>query len=124
MLRSVLAVLSGPVVYGVLCVPVNWLIVKLFPSQFDERWVTDNTGLLLLLVSLTIVFAGASGFVGGCIAQQNVMKHAAAMCTLQLAIGIIVQWQYWDVQPLWYHFTFFALLIAGVFLGAHLQTKA
>ena len=31
-MRSILAVLSAPIVYGLLCVPVNALIVKLFPS--------------------------------------------------------------------------------------------
>ena len=90
-MQSVIAVLSGPVVYGAICLPVNWLILKMFPSHFDEKWITGNTGLLVLLVSLTIVFAGASGFVGAWIAPGNVMAHAAAMCALFLAIGIAVQ---------------------------------
>ena len=38
MLRSVLAVLSGPITYGLVCVPTNWLIVTLFPNHFDEQW--------------------------------------------------------------------------------------
>ena len=117
-MRSVLAVLVGPVVYGVVCLPVNWLIVRMFPAHFDESWITENTGLLVLLVSLTIVFAGASGFVGAWIAPGNVMAHAAAMCAFFLAIGTAVQRQYWSVLPLWYHFSFFSLLIVGTPLGA------
>lgn len=121
MLQSILAVASGPVVFGLTCVPSNWVIVKLFPSHFDDQWQTRNTGLLILLVSLTILFAGASGFVGGWIARHNVMTHAGALCVLQLAIGVAVQRQYWTVLPLWYHLSFFVLLIAGILLGAKLS---
>jgi hypothetical protein len=117
-MQSVIAVLSGPVVYGVICLPVNWLIVKMFPSHFDEKWITRDTGILVLLVSLTIVFAGVSGFVSAWIAPGNVMVHAAAMCALQLAIGVAVQRHYWSVLPLSYHFSFFGLLIVGIPLGA------
>jgi len=120
MLRGILAVLSGPVVFGLVCVPSNWLVVKLFPSHFDDQWQTKQPALLLLLVSLTLVFAGASGYVGGWIAQENVKMTAAALCLLQLAIGIAVQRQYWDSLPLWYHLTFFLLLIAGIILGTWL----
>ena len=118
MLRSVIAVLSGPVVFGAVCVPTNYLIVKLFPSQFDKNWVTTHTGLLALLVGLTLLYAGASGFVGASIARDHVTWHIVAMCVLQLAIGIAVQRQSWDALPLWYHYTFFALLVLGILLGA------
>jgi len=101
MLRSVLAVLSGPVVFGLISVPTNWVIVKLFPQHFDEQWNTKNPGMLVVLVSLTILFAGAAGFVGGMIAKENVILHVATMCVLQLGIGVAVQRQYWDSLPLW-----------------------
>ena len=124
MLRSVLAILAGPVVFGLVCVPTNWLIVKLFPGFFDEQWNTEHRGMLALLVSLTILFAGASGLAGGWIARENVMLHTAVMCLLQIGIGIMVQRQYWTVLPLWYHLTFFALLVAGIFLGGWMATLA
>lgn len=124
MLRSVLAVLAGPIIYGFVCVPSNWLVVKMFPSQFDEQWQTRNTGLLVLLVSLTLVFAAASGFGSGWIAKNHIVWHAAFLCVVQLGIGIAVQRQYWDALPLWYHLSFFVLLVAGIVLGAWLSTLA
>lgn len=117
MLRSLLAVLSGPVVFGLVCLPVNWIIVKLFPRYFDEQWNTQHTGMLVLHVSLTILYAGASGFVGGWIAKDNIMAHVAVMSVLQLGIGIFVQRQYWNILPLWYHLTFFVLLVVGIVIG-------
>ena len=122
LLRSILAVLSAPIVYGAVCVPTNWLVVKLFPSHFDQNWITKNHALLLLLVSLTIFFAGASGFVGAVIARDKIMVHTVAICVLQLAIGVAVQRQYWNAMPLWYHFSFFGLLVMGIPIGAWLQT--
>lgn len=118
---SVVAVLSAPFVYGVLCVPGNWLVVTLFPQHFDERWVTRRPRLLVLLLAMTVVYAGASGFVGAWIAPSAVMGHAAAMCVLQLAVGLAVQKAYWSELPLWYHLGFLALLAAGTFIGAGLR---
>lgn len=122
MLRSVLAVLSGPVVFGAICVPTNFLVVKLFPSHFDKNWVTGHTGILALLVSLTVLYAGASGFVSASIARDHLLWHITAMCALQLAIGIAVQRQSWEALPLWYHYTFFVLLVLGILLGAGMQS--
>ena len=123
MLRSIIAVLSGPVVYGVLCVPIDFLVVTLFPSHFNEHWVTDHTGILALLVSLTIIYAGASGFVCAMLARHHVVSHVTAMAILQLAIGIAVQSQSWTVLPVWYHYTFFVLLISGILMGAALRVS-
>lgn len=123
MIRSTLAVLSAPVVFGLVCLPTNWLIVKLFPSHFDENWLTKNTGLLVLLVSLTALFAAASEFVGAAIARKNITAHIIAICLLQLANGVGAQRQYWDVLPLWYHLTFFVLLLVGIPLGGWLAMK-
>ncbi|MDC0934846.1 hypothetical protein OAS39_01075 [Pirellulales bacterium] len=121
MVRSILAVLSGPVVYGLVCVPVNYLVVAAFPPRFDENWVTTHTGILILLVSLTLLFAGTAGFVCALIARRNVLPHLLALCVLQLAIGIAVQRQFWDVLPLWYHLTFFVLVVVGTLLGGKLR---
>jgi len=121
MLKTVLAVLSGPVVYGLVCVPCNWVIVKLFPSHFDERWQTQHVGLLLLMVSLTVVYGGASGLVGGSIAGEHVRMATVGLCVVQLGIGVAVQRQYWEALPLWYHLSFFVLLLAGIVAGAWLS---
>jgi hypothetical protein len=117
-MRSVLAVLAAPIIYGAVCLPTNWLIVNIFPAHFDERWITGDTGLLFLLVSLTVVFSGASGYVGARIAPGNVMAHAAAIGALLLAIGIAAESQYWTALPLWYHLAFFGLILLGTPLGA------
>ena len=121
MLRGVLALAAGPLVYGLVCVPTNWVVVKLFPAHFDEQWQTRHTGLLVLLVSLTLMFAATSGFVSAMIARHNVMVYAAILCVLQLGIGVAVQRQYWNSLPLWYHLTFFLLLVVGILVGAWLS---
>lgn len=120
MWQGVLAVLSGPIVYGIVCVPTNWLVVRLFPSHFDENWVTRSPRLLVLLVSLTVLFAGAAGLVTVLIAGDRILWHVVALCALLVAIGVGVQRQFWDRLPLWYHLAFFVLLILGTVLGAAL----
>ncbi len=53
-MRSIAAVLSAPIVYGLVSVPVNGIITMLFPSYFDENWHTDYTPILVLMVWMTI----------------------------------------------------------------------
>lgn len=120
MLRSVAAVFSTPIVYGMLCVPGNWIVVQLFPQHFDENWVTSNSPLLLFMVSLTLVWAGASGLVGGYIAKRQIMKHTIVMAVLLLGIAVYVQSLYWNLLPIWYHFSLFILVVIGVIGGAEM----
>lgn len=117
-MRSILAILSGPFVYGLLCLPGNWLVVQLFPSKFDEQWITTHPPLLILLVSLTIIYSFGSGLACGLIAKRNIMKHAYTMSIFQLLLGIAIQTQYWDLLPIWYHLSFFVLLVVGILWGA------
>ena len=122
MIRSILAVLAGPVVYGIIMLPVNKLVTMLAPGSFREDGTTDRVDLLILLLGLSCVYAAAGGYVGAWIARENLLAHAIAMSVLQLAIGIMVQRQFWDMLPVWYHFSFFVLLVIGTLAGFWLRT--
>ncbi len=122
MIRSILAVLAGPVVYGIVMLPVNKLVMILAPGAFREDGTPDRVDVRILLLALSCVYAAAGGYVGAWIAQENLLAHAVAMCVLQLAIGIMVQRQFWDVLPVWYHYSFFVLLVIGTLVGFWLRT--
>jgi hypothetical protein len=47
--------------------------------------------------------------------------HAIALGAALLAIGILVQSQYWQLLPVWYHVIFLAGLLPVSLLGARLR---
>jgi len=46
-------------------------------------------------------------------------KVCVAMATVDmLAIGVMVQWQFWEALPVWHHCIFFLLILTLMPLGA------
>ncbi len=84
---------------------------------------TDHTGILLLVLALSVVCSVIAGWVTAAVATRARVGHAVALGILQLAIGIFTQLQYWDAIPLWYHLPFLALLLPGNVLGGWLRDR-
>ncbi len=57
------------------------------------------------------------------VARRAELRHALALGVVQLIIGILVQVQYWQVMPLWYHLSFLSLLLPGTVLGGRWRAR-
>ncbi len=121
MLRSVLSVIAGSAIWTVLWLTSNQAILAALPGYFRPDGTTDSTGVLLLILVLSVIYSVIAGFVTAAVAARSEMRHALALGILQLIFGIIAQSQFWDVMPLWYHLIFLALLIPGNLAGGKLR---
>ncbi len=121
MIRSMLSVLAGFVLWPVLSLASNAVLAAAVPGAFREDGSTDSVGMLLLILVLSVVFSVIAGYVTALLAREKTKQHALALGLTLLAVGIFVQIQYWDVMPVWYHLSFLALLVPGVLLGARTQ---
>ena len=121
MVRNVLSVLAGFAVWTVLWLASNAAIATTVPSAFGEDGATDNAGILVLFLVLSVVFSIVVGYLCVTLARQKPMRLAMILGVLLLVVGIFVQIQFWDVMPIWYHLIFLALLIPGVVLGANMR---
>lgn len=121
MLRSILAVLAGFLTWTVLWLTSNAAIAAALPDAFRADGSTDSAGILLVILLLSVVFSLIAGYVAAIVARRAIMKHALALGLLQLAVGLFVQIQYWNLMPLWYHLSFLALLLPGILVGARLR---
>ncbi|MEM1180611.1 MAG: hypothetical protein AAGM22_19855 [Acidobacteriota bacterium] len=121
--RSLGAVLAGMFTWAILWVANNSALAAAFPDAFAEDGSTSRAGILLTMLAASVVFSVLAGWVTAKVAVDKVLAHTLALGLVQLAIGVLVQMQYWDVMPLWYHLPFLALLIPGNVLGGVIRSR-
>jgi hypothetical protein len=123
MLRKVVSIVSGFVVWSVLWLGSNFVIKGLMPDRFAPDGSTDSAGILVGLIILSFIFSIIAGFTTASLAHGNRMQPAFILGIVQLVIGIFVQGMYWHLLPLWYHLIFLVLLIPGILLGARMRVS-
>jgi len=120
MVRSILAVFAGMVLWTVLWLGGNAAVRAALPEAFDAQGLTARGGVLGLIVVLSIVFSIVSGYLTGVLARRREVLHAFVFGVIQLAIGIGVQASVWDQMPLWYHLSFLVMLVPASVFGGYL----
>jgi hypothetical protein len=99
----------------------NGILTAVMPGQFNEDGSTGSVGVLLLILASSVVCSVASGYLTAVISKTSAMRHATILGIVLLAVGIMVQLQWWDKLPLWYHLSFMVLLLPATVYGARLR---
>lgn len=120
MLRSLASIAAGFITWTVLFLGSNRLLEWAFPSSIEIEEATSGTGMLLVILALSIVFSIVAGWVTFKVDRVRALGSSLALGALLLAVGIFVQLQYWTILPLWYHLSFLGALIPAVLLGYRL----
>lgn len=121
MLRSILAVVAGAVLWTVLWVPFNLGMQAAFPDIIDPERYLGHVPTLMSYIVMSFVFSVAAGYLTALAAKTKPVRHAFALGILQLALGIGFEVSYWEMLPVWYHLVFLMLLIPGNVLGGMLR---
>ncbi|MEM7028765.1 MAG: hypothetical protein AAF629_04170 [Chloroflexota bacterium] len=124
MLRPILIILAGFITWTVLWLGSNAVLSTLFADSFREDGSTDSTGLLLLLIALSVVFSAVAGYLVARLSANQPMRQALILGGILLVVGIFVQSQFWDLLPIWYHLSFLVLLVPATALGAKLIPRS
>ncbi len=121
MLKIALGVIVGFLVWSILWVGFDALLRAVLTS-YDEsvKAMTFSSLMLILLLVLSAVVSTISGFIAALISKEN-SKSPLILGILLLIVGVIVQMGVWDKIPLWYHLTFWILLIPMTILGGKLK---
>ena len=117
---SVVAVLSAPVIYGFICVPLVGVVMSLFPALHNDLGGTYHVGLTLGFEALQLSILIICGLAVAAIAPDRPRLHATVSVLLMLVIGVSVQLSFWDAMLVWHHFVFFMCIGAGMLMGASL----
>ncbi len=122
MARSILAVLAGWLVWGVVCQLGDGGVRYFTPKDFDEKGLTESTSILIVLLLLRVGYSIISGATTGLIAATNPMGHVYALCLFNFIFGAVVQYLYRDALPMWFHVVFLVSLIPSILLGGYFST--
>ncbi len=116
--RSILAVMAGYLVMAA-------AVVALFAVCFPNPDVADIPSTKFMLFSLAYGFAVAiaGGTVTAWIAKRAVMKHALALASGGLIMGIISLISGWGKAPLWYQIGNMLVVVTGVMVGGYLRRR-
>ena len=121
MVRSVLAVLAGVVVWSALWIPFSLGMQAAFPDVIDPERYLGHVPTLLSYIVASFLFSVIAGYLTALAAKAQPVQHTVWLGVVQLLIGIGFEASYWNLLPVWYHLVFLALLLPGNVLGGVLQ---
>lgn len=121
MVRSILAVATPIVLWGMLWVGTGIALASALPARFSPDGATTDVTVLAFLIVASSLLSVMAGWVCAALARKAFMTHVVVLAALQLAIGIMVQASVWTLMPVWYHVTFLGLVIPMHLLGGRLN---
>ena len=123
MLKIILGVVVGFIVWSILWVGVD-AVLRAVWSGYNEsvEAMTFSAPMLIVPLVLSAVVSIISGFAAASIAGES-GKSPLILGVLLLIVGIFVQMSVWDKIPLWYHLTFWILLVPMTVLGGKLRSE-
>jgi hypothetical protein len=132
MLRVILGVVAGFIIWSILWVGLDAVLSLISPGSYGQTSadfraaVASQTpyalssGVLIWLLIQSVICSLVSGFTAATIAKENFVS-TLLLGVLLLLFGIFVQSMHWNYMPLWYHIPFLLLLIPITFLGGKLS---
>lgn len=120
MLRSIGSIATGFAAWTLSFLGSNALLELLIPATIAVEGPANTTGVLVLILGLSIVFSIFAGWLTFRVDRVRALGSSLILGALLLVVGIAVQWQHWHVLPLWYHLSFLGALVPGVLVGYRL----
>ena len=134
MLRIILGVIAGFIVWSIIWVGMDALLSVISPDWFGKNLTDFQNAVELnapfvtpVSVSVYLIFQSVlcsliAGFAAAAIAKEN-RKSTLALGVLLLITGVFVEASHWNYLPIWYHILFLLLLIPMTVLGGRLKLR-
>ncbi len=134
MVRIILAIIVGFIIWSVLWVGSDFVLMAVSPDWYGKHqtdlesaalnqtlFMSDSLILIIALIR-SVIFSIIAGFLAASIARENI-KSTLGLGILLLLFGIYIQSIFWNNAPLWYHIPFLVLLIPMTILGGKLKNS-
>jgi hypothetical protein len=122
MIRAVVAVIVGLVVWLICATALNILVRIMLPGYAAAEPQLQFT-LIMMIARLALpgaIPSLAAGFASAWISRGN-RRVTAVLATILLVVFLPAHYHLWTKFPLWYHLTFLGSLLLLTWLGAKLH---
>ena len=116
MIRSILAIVVGFVLIGVLSFGMGVVVRNWMPEAFSTGQV-DDPMILSLTLGYIFIFIIMGCYLTGRLAPQKPMTHALILGVLELILIIVGTMSHWDMAPTWYHAAALLMVMPAAWLG-------
>lgn len=135
MLRIILAVVAGFIVWSIVWLGLDALLSAISPDWFGKNFnefqnavsrhepFTPPVSVSVYLIFQSVSCSLIAGFTAALIAKES-RKSTVALGVLLLVTGIFVEAAHWNYFPVWYHVSFLLLLIPATVLGGRLKMRS
>ena len=124
MMRGLASVAAGLVVWIVVATLGNFVLRYALPGYAEvEKAMTFTLGMLAARLVLGAFASVCAGLTVAWIRRRHA-RAVAILAGVLFVLFVPVHYQLWNVFPLWYHVTFFVLLVVMTFAGAALYPRS
>ncbi len=120
MLRNIISVIAGYLVWTFIFLGGGAVVQMLRPEVYDENGITSDATALSLVLLISIVASLAGGFLTARIAVVAKMRWVGILAVCLLATGIPVQITAGAALPVWYNLMFLVQLVPMTLIGGTL----
>jgi hypothetical protein len=121
--RSVIAVVVGFVVIGVLAMGTDAILKAAVPQIFGPNDRVGSLPWLLFIQLYVFVYAVFGCWLTARLAPNRPMRHALILGALGLVLNVAGTIALWDRMPAWYHIVALALVMPAAWLGGRIRER-
>jgi hypothetical protein len=121
--RSILAIVAGFVVIGVLAAGTTALLGSAMPGVFDANGRSTSVGWELAMHAYVFTYATFGCWLAGRLAPDRPMRHALILGVLGLIFNIVGSALQWQTAPAWSHALGVGLVMPAAWLGGWLAAR-
>ena len=121
--RSVVAVVVGFLVIGMLAIGTDAIVKAAVPGVFGQDDRVDSVPWLLIIQLYVFVYAAFGCWLAARMAPNRPMRHALILGVLGLAFNIAGTIALWDRMPAWYHILALALVMPAAWVGGRIRER-
>ena len=121
--RSIIAVVVGFLVIGVLAMGTDAILKSAVPGIFGPGDRVDSIMWLVVIQLYVFVYAVFGCWLAARLAPDRPMRHALILGVLGLLFNIAGTIALWDRMPAWYHIVALALVMPAAWLGGYLRER-
>ncbi len=132
MVRIILGVIAGFIVWSIFWVGSERILIGIFPDWFGKHSIEAENAFrnattlvsdpMIALVNLIRSFltSMAAGYIAALVAGEY-RRSTLILGVILVAVGIAVEYMFWNLAPVWYHILFILFLIPMTVLGGRLR---